>query len=885
MKRRDFLKSVSAAGVATAVAAPAAWSPSKAQSRQETLLIVSESGPNNLDVQGVGTSVPSYEISWNSYDRLISHEMKEVNGTPYYDRDKFKMELAEDMNVGDMSATFKLKKNAKFHDGTPITAKDVKWSLDRAVSVGGFPTFQMKAGSLEKPEQFVVVDEHTVRVDFIRKDRLTIPDLAVVVPCVMNSELVRKNATEKDPWGLDYTKQNIAGGGAYRVVSWTAGTEITLERNDAWANGPLPKVKKVIWRMVPSAGNRRALLERGDADISYELPNKDFAELKAAGKLSIVSTPFSNGVQYIGYERHQAAVRQSEGAPGRGASDSLPEDHGRCDVRPRQADVWPRRRSADRSRMATAAPLQHRHREGEGIAGRSGLRQRLRDHDVVRPRVRHRQRASLCARPGIAWPDRHQANAQQGSRCQLADRTQQEGDAALHEHLLGLARLPRVLLLLVLSWRQFRVQYDEATSQRTWIHSSTVLALPPRSARPLPTRRTSRASSISPSPTCRAFRCSSPTPMLRCRRTCRATNTGSTAASTIARWLRLEDCLERPRSMLGLIGKRMVMALPSLVGVVIVTFLLTRALPGDPAAYFAGPAANAEAIEQVRVKLGLDRSLPVQFTGYVGDLASGNLGNSLTTGQPVLTEIRNRLPASAELTLLGLIVSMTVALPLGMLAALKPGSAIDHACRIVTTAGVSLPVFFTGLLLVYVFYFRLGIAPAPLGRLDVFASAPPTVTGFYLIDSLIAGQWETFRASLAQLVLPALTLGLFALAPIARMTRAAMLSTLGSEFARMARSSGLSPWTVVVTYAFRNAMLPVITTLGMVFSFLLGANVLVEKVFAWPGIGSYAVEALIASDFAPVQGFVLTMAIMYVALNLLIDILYGLIDPRVRIEA
>ena len=194
-------------------------------------------------------------------------------------------------------------------------------------------------------------------------------------------------------------------------------------------------------------------------------------------------------------------------------------------------------------------------------------------------------------------------------------------------------------------------------------------------------------------------------------------------------------------------------------------------------------------------------------------------------------------------------------------------------------------MFFTGLLLVYFLYFRLGIAPAPLGRLDVFASAPPAVTGFYLIDSLLAGQWQTFKAALAQLALPAVTMGLFALAPIARMTRAAMLATLGSEFARTARSSGLSPWTVVVTYAFRNAMLPVITTLGMVFSFLLGANVLVEKVFAWPGIGSYAVEALIASDFAPVQGFVLTMAILYVALNLLIDILYGLIDPRVRIEA
>src|SRR6476659_508737 len=328
--------------------------------------------------------------------------------------------------------------------------------------------------------------------------------------------------------------------------------------------------------------------------------------------------------------------------------------------------------------------------------------------------------------------------------------------------------------------------------------------------------------------------------------------------------------------MLTMIGKRLLFAIPSLIGVVIVTFLLTRALPGDPAAYFAGPAATKEAVEQIRKKLGLDKPLIEQFFRYTNDLAHGDFGNSLTTGQPVAAEIRNRLPASAELTLLGLIVSVVIAIPLGVLAATRPGSWVDHLCRVTTTAGVSLPVFFTGLVLVYVFYFRLGWSPAPLGRLDVFYSAPPTVTGFYLIDTLIARDFEAFRSALSQLILPA--------APIARMTRASMLAVLSSEFVRTARASGLSPTTVIVTYAFRNAMLPVITTLSMVFSFLLGATVLVEKVCAWPDIGSYAVEALISSDFAPVQGFVLTMAVMYVLLNLLIDILYGVIDPRVRLE-
>lgn len=337
--------------------------------------------------------------------------------------------------------------------------------------------------------------------------------------------------------------------------------------------------------------------------------------------------------------------------------------------------------------------------------------------------------------------------------------------------------------------------------------------------------------------------------------------------------------------MLGQILSRLATAVPSVIGVVIVTFMLTRLLPGDPAAYFAGLAATPQAIAEIRAKLGLDKSLPEQFVVYVGDLLSGNLGTSLSTGQPVVSEIATRLPASAELTLVALFVSAGIAIPLGVLAAVKQGSWIDHLCRVVTTAGVSLPVFFTGLLFAYVFYYLLQIAPAPTGRLDIFVSPPTHITGFYLIDSVLTGNGEAFWGSLRQLALPASAMAIFSLAPLARMTRGSMLSVLGSDFIRTARASGLAPRTVIFTYAFRNAVLPVITTLGMVFSFLLGANVLVETVFAWPGIGLYAVNALITSDYAPVQGFVLTMAVLYIALNLMIDILYGLVDPRVRLDA
>lgn len=330
-----------------------------------------------------------------------------------------------------------------------------------------------------------------------------------------------------------------------------------------------------------------------------------------------------------------------------------------------------------------------------------------------------------------------------------------------------------------------------------------------------------------------------------------------------------------------LILGRLAQAIPVVMGVVVISFLLTRALPGDPAAYFAGPAADEASIAEIRQNLGLDKPLLQQFVYYVGDLTRGDLGVSLTTGQAVTADLAARLPASLELTLVALLLSCAIAIPLGVLAATRPGSWSDHLCRVLVTAGVSMPTFFTGILLIYVFYYLAGIAPSPLGRLDFIYLSPPHVTGFYLVDAAVDGDWETWAGALKQLVLPAVTLALFTLAPIARMTRAAMLAALSSDFIRTARAAGLSRGKVLYGYAFRNALLPVVTTLGMVFSFTLGANVLVEKVFAWPGIGSYAVEALVVSDYAAVQGFVLAMALLFVALNLVIDIAYALIDPRI----
>ncbi|MBC7801374.1 MAG: ABC transporter permease [Gemmatimonadaceae bacterium] len=333
------------------------------------------------------------------------------------------------------------------------------------------------------------------------------------------------------------------------------------------------------------------------------------------------------------------------------------------------------------------------------------------------------------------------------------------------------------------------------------------------------------------------------------------------------------------------VGRRLLSSIPALLGVVVVTFLLMRVLPGDPAVFFAsGPSAGQQEIDDLRRAMGLDKPIPVQLALYLGDVATGNLGRSLTTGAPVTQDMARRLPASLELTFTALLLALSCAVPLGVAAALRPGSPVDHAVRLLCTLGVCVPTFVSGLLLIYAFYYLLGWAPDPTARIDIFAASPPDITGFYLVDFAITRNWEGFRAAAGQLILPACSMALFVLAPLARMTRASMLAVLGSDFIRTAHALGLPRRRIVVGYALRNALLPVLTITGIVFSTMLGANVLVEKVFSWPGVASYALDALLSSDYAPVQAFVLLMATIFVLVNVLIDVLYGIADPRVSVE-
>lgn len=296
MDRRAFLKAGSALTLGTGLLPFLKVLPAAA-AQSDTLVIVTGTTINSLDLHRTGTNRPSYQVAVNCYDRLLTFGIKTLpDGSLSYDYNKLEPELAESWEVAPdgNSVTFKIRQDATFWDGSPVTAEDVKWSLDRAVSVGGFPTVQMKAGSLEKPEQFEVVDDKIFRIRFLRRSKLTLPDLAVPVPFIANSRLAKKHATAQDPWAMEYLHRNPAGSGAYKVERWDPGQQLVYVRNDAWKSGPLPAAKRIIVREVPSQATRRALIERGDAHLSHDIPAKDAKELAALKTVKVVGTAIEN---------------------------------------------------------------------------------------------------------------------------------------------------------------------------------------------------------------------------------------------------------------------------------------------------------------------------------------------------------------------------------------------------------------------------------------------------------------------------------------------------------------------------------------------------------------------------------------------------------------
>lgn len=331
------------------------------------------------------------------------------------------------------------------------------------------------------------------------------------------------------------------------------------------------------------------------------------------------------------------------------------------------------------------------------------------------------------------------------------------------------------------------------------------------------------------------------------------------------------------------IARRILLAFLVLVIVSIATFSMAHAIPGDPISLVLGDrqADNPEVRAALERRWGFDKPLPLQYVYYVGNLFRGDWGESISSRTPVAQELRNRVPATVELSLYALLFAVVTGVPLGIIAALNQDRWPDHVSRLLTLIGTSVPVFWLGLLLLYVFFYQLKWLPGP-GRLDVGMDAPERITGMVTFDALLRGDWEVFRAALRRLILPSIVLGSFSMGIIARMLRSSLLASLGDDYVRTARAKGLNDRAVVVDHALRNALIPTITILGLTAAGLLAGAVLTETIFSWPGIGSFAVAAALKRDYPALLGVTLIVAVIYIFVNLFVDVVYGLLDPRIR---
>jgi len=329
------------------------------------------------------------------------------------------------------------------------------------------------------------------------------------------------------------------------------------------------------------------------------------------------------------------------------------------------------------------------------------------------------------------------------------------------------------------------------------------------------------------------------------------------------------------------IVRRLAWMVVVLWGVLTITFFVARVIPADPVGAILGPQAPPEAIEAEKARWGLDKPIYVQYIRYLAGLAQGDLGVSLRTRRPVLQDIKQFFPATVELALAALLIGLIMGIGLGVISAVRSGQVVDHAARVFAIVGLSMPAFWLGLLLLLVFYYSLGWLPGP-GQLPYWLPRPPRVTGFMFLDSLIAGDWTAFGSYLKHLIMPAFTLGWLSTASITRITRSSMLEVLREEYVKTARMKGLRETSVVMKHAFKNALLPVVTIIGIRLASLLEGAVLTETVFAWPGLGRYATHAFLSIDFNAVVGVALFMALLYSGSNLVVDILYAYLNPKIR---
>lgn len=332
--------------------------------------------------------------------------------------------------------------------------------------------------------------------------------------------------------------------------------------------------------------------------------------------------------------------------------------------------------------------------------------------------------------------------------------------------------------------------------------------------------------------------------------------------------------------MINLILRRLFSVIPVILGMTLLTFSLSRILPADPARLLAGPRASAEVVEKIRHENGLDLPFWQQYVNYIGGILRFEFGMSFSSFRPVSTDMAEYFPATAELTVAALLFATLAGISIGILSAVKQNSWMDQLGRFLAINGISMPVFWLGLLAQLLLYQQLGWFPFG-GRLSDDAILPPTVTGFLTLDSLLAGNWATFFDAAEHLILPAFVLGLEPLAVLARISRTSMIEVMRENYIVTARAKGLKEILVIVKHGFRNALLPIVTMVGLLVGYLLSGSVMVETVFTWPGIGRYAARAISSADYNAVMGVTLIISLIYLASNLIVDLLYARLDPRI----
>ena len=840
------------------------------------------------------------EAVGNVYERLIAYDFKDVS--------KLKGELAESWSVGadGKTYTFKMKKGIKFHSGNPVTAEDAAYSLQRAVILNKSPGFILTQFGFTKEnvkEKIRATDDQTLVIETADAVAPTFfyYCLTATVGSVVDSKVVQGHDKGGD-YGNEWLKTNSAASGPFKVVSWKASESYTLERWDGY-HGTKAIPRRVVVRHVPEPATQRLLLEKGDVDYARNLTKDQLDAIK--GNANIVTKQGPKGsiyyvslnqknptlakpevrealkylVDYAGIEenivRGRYSVHQAFLPAGfLGAIDDKPYKFDLAKAKALLAKAGVPDGFSVTMDVRNNAPTTDIAQAIQASWAKAGVKVELLPGDGKQVLTKYRARnhdiyiGSVGARlPGSPHQRRDLRDERgQHGRHQVEDArlAEQLGHPGHDEDDPG--RRPR-------EGRQ-EARGDVPAAPAGAPEDVAVHHHVPgdRGRRPPQGRRRAHH---------RAELREQPLP--RDQEVAdaggRSPVTGAPAASTLPPGARLTSL---PARVLWSVARLLGTVALTFLGLLLVTFLIGRVVPIDPVLAAVGDRAPAEVYERVKHELGLHLPLWQQFWLYLEKVLTGDFGRSVLTSNPVLTDIRRVFPATIELATVATLIGVALGIPMGVVAAVARGRMADHAVRVVSLLGYSVPVFWLGLMGLLLFYARLGWVAGP-GRLDVaFDDLVPTWSGLILLDSALAGEWEVFWNALSHVILPASILGYFSLAYVARMTRSFMLAELGQEYVTAARIKGLSERRIVWRHAFGNVLVPLITVIALAYANLLEGSVLTETVFAWPGLGQYITSSLLSADMNAVLGGTIVVGTIFIGLNLLSDLLYRLVDPRAR---